>query len=50
MFATVQLVIAAVAFFAAQGARAQVENCARNYTVHLGDTCNSIADAQGIST
>ena len=50
MFAALQLFATALAFFAAQGVEAQVDNCARNYTVHLGDTCNSIASAQNVST
>ncbi|KAG7441620.1 uncharacterized protein BT62DRAFT_476262 [Guyanagaster necrorhizus] len=29
---------------------AQVANCARNYTVQLGDTCNAISAAQKVST
>ncbi|KAK0455681.1 uncharacterized protein EV420DRAFT_556418 [Desarmillaria tabescens] len=28
---------------------AQVDNCARNYTVHLGDTCDAISAAQNSS-
>ncbi|VDC08034.1 unnamed protein product [Peniophora sp. CBMAI 1063] len=47
---TPQLLAVALALFVVEGAEAQVDNCARNYTVHLGDTCNSIADAQGVST
>jgi len=40
------VVVAAVA----QGALAQVANCARNYTVRLGDTCDAISAAQNVST
>ncbi|KAK0448128.1 hypothetical protein ARMSODRAFT_1082650 [Armillaria solidipes] len=29
---------------------AQVNNCARNYTVHLGDTCDEISATQNSST
>ncbi|KAG7441628.1 uncharacterized protein BT62DRAFT_1011428 [Guyanagaster necrorhizus] len=29
---------------------AQVANCARNYTVQLGDTCDAISAAQNVST
>ena len=29
---------------------AQVPNCARNYTVELGDTCNGISAKENVST
>ncbi|KZV76394.1 carbohydrate-binding module family 50 protein [Peniophora sp. CONT] len=50
MFAAVQLFAAAFALFVAQGVEAQVDNCARNYTVHLGDVCDTIAAQQGVSS
>ncbi|KZV76395.1 carbohydrate-binding module family 50 protein [Peniophora sp. CONT] len=50
MFATVQLFVAAFALIAAKGVNAQVENCARTYTVRIGDVCDSIAADQGVST
>ncbi|EIN04727.1 hypothetical protein PUNSTDRAFT_122751 [Punctularia strigosozonata HHB-11173 SS5] len=42
--------VAFVALGAAVGVTAQEPNCARNYTVQLGDTCNSIAAAQNVPT
>ncbi|KAH9941126.1 uncharacterized protein BXZ73DRAFT_75098 [Epithele typhae] len=32
------------------GVRAQEPNCARNYTVHLGDTCDAISAKTNVST
>ena len=50
MFATLQLFVAAFALFVAHSAEAQVDNCARNYTVVLGDTCDGISAKENVST
>ncbi|EPQ51676.1 hypothetical protein GLOTRDRAFT_123194 [Gloeophyllum trabeum ATCC 11539] len=49
MFASARLVVAA-AVLSATIASAQSAICARNYTVHLGDTCDAISAQQGVST
>ncbi|KAK0231565.1 hypothetical protein IW262DRAFT_1292431 [Armillaria fumosa] len=46
-------ILSGLALFISAGfhfSAAQVANCARNYTVHLGDTCDAISAAQNSST
>ncbi|EKM60652.1 uncharacterized protein PHACADRAFT_246692 [Phanerochaete carnosa HHB-10118-sp] len=51
MFSSAQLIVLAT-FAAVSAVRAQTlpANCARNYTVQAGDTCNTIEAAQHVST
>ncbi|KAI9060399.1 carbohydrate-binding module family 50 protein [Trametes sanguinea] len=50
MFSRSSLIAAAVAAVMLQGAYAQEPNCARNYTVVLGDTCDGISAKTNTST
>lgn len=48
MFASLVAILPLALFGAA--VNAQSSDCARNYTVHLGDVCDSISAAQNVST
>ncbi|KAI0653861.1 hypothetical protein C8Q70DRAFT_926946 [Cubamyces menziesii] len=50
MFARSAFAVAVVAVVASCGVYAQEPNCARNYTVSLGDTCDGISAKTNTST